>query len=40
MKQLSKKWQMRPDRRSFFRYFATKDDLLALNTVHCGEILV
>lgn len=27
-------------RRSFFRYFATKDDLLALNTVHCGEILV
>jgi AcrR family transcriptional regulator len=27
-------------RRSFFRYFATKDDLLALNTVHCGEVLV
>jgi AcrR family transcriptional regulator len=26
-------------RRSFFRYFETKDDLLALNTVHCGEIL-
>ena len=27
-------------RRSFFRYFATKDDLLALNTVHCGEVLI
>jgi DNA-binding transcriptional regulator YbjK len=27
-------------RRSFFRYFETKDDLLALNTIHCGEILV
>jgi AcrR family transcriptional regulator len=27
-------------RRSFFRYFETKDDLLALNTVHCGVILV
>jgi len=27
-------------RRSFFRYFESKDDLLALNTVHCGEILV
>lgn len=27
-------------RRSFFRYFETKDDLLALNTVTCGEILV
>jgi len=26
-------------RRSFFRYFESKDDLLALNTVHCGEIL-
>lgn len=26
-------------RRSFFRYFASKDDLLALNTVNCGEIL-
>ncbi len=26
-------------RRSFFRYFETKDDLLALNTVHCGEVL-
>ena len=27
-------------RRSFFRYFESKDDLLALNTVLCGEILV
>ena len=27
-------------RRSFFRYFESKDDLLALNTVHTGEILV
>lgn len=27
-------------RRSFFRYFETKDDLLALNTIHCGECLV
>lgn len=27
-------------RRSFFRYFETKDDLLALNTVHCGELLI
>lgn len=27
-------------RRSFFRYFETKDDLLALNTIHCGERLV
>jgi len=26
-------------RRSFFRHFESKDDLLALNTVHCGEIL-
>jgi len=26
-------------RRSFFRYFESKDDLLALNTVHVGEIL-
>ena len=26
-------------RRSFFRYFESKDDLLALNTVACGEIL-
>lgn len=26
-------------RRSFFRYFESKDDLLALNTVICGEIL-
>ena len=24
-------------RRSFFRYFECKDDLLALNTVHCGQ---
>ena len=27
-------------RRSFFRYFETKDDLLAINTIHCGECLV
>jgi AcrR family transcriptional regulator len=27
-------------RRSFFRYFESKDDLLALNTVHTGEILI
>ncbi len=26
-------------RRSFFRYFQSKDDLLALNTVHVGELL-
>ena len=26
-------------RRSFFRYFESKDDLLAQNTVNCGEIL-
>lgn len=26
-------------RRSFFRYFESKDDLLALNTVNCGEVL-
>ena len=26
-------------RRSFFRYFESKDDLLALNTVNCGAIL-
>ena len=26
-------------RRSFFRYFESKDDLLALNTVNCGEAL-
>jgi AcrR family transcriptional regulator len=26
-------------RRSFFRYFETKDDLLARNTVTCGEVL-
>jgi len=26
-------------RRSFFRYFGSKDDLLALNTVNCGEVL-
>ena len=26
-------------RRSFFRYFETKDDLLALNTVNCGNVL-
>ncbi|HEV2486552.1 MAG TPA: TetR family transcriptional regulator [Terracidiphilus sp.] len=26
-------------RRSFFRYFESKDDLLALNTVNCGEKL-
>ncbi|HEV2486563.1 MAG TPA: TetR family transcriptional regulator [Terracidiphilus sp.] len=26
-------------RRSFFRYFETKDDLLALNTVNCGKVL-
>jgi len=26
-------------RRSFFRYFDSKDDLLALNTVNCGEVL-
>jgi len=26
-------------RRSFFRYFESKDDLLALNTVHCGEAI-
>jgi AcrR family transcriptional regulator len=27
-------------RRSFFRYFESKDDLLALNTVLCGEVLI
>lgn len=26
-------------RRSFFRYFESKDDLLAVNTVHCGEVV-
>ena len=26
-------------RRSFFRYFESKDDLLALNTMHCGEVI-
>jgi len=26
-------------RRSFFRYFESKDDLLAVNTVHCGEVI-
>lgn len=26
-------------RRSFFRYFESKDDLLALNTVLCGEVI-
>ena len=26
-------------RRSFFRYFQSKDDLLALNTVNCGNVL-
>lgn len=26
-------------RRSYFRYFESKDDLLALNTVNCGEAL-
>jgi len=26
-------------RRSFFRYFESKDDLLALNTVNCGQLL-
>ena len=27
-------------RRTVFRYFESKDDLLALNTIHCGEALI